>query len=242
MKRAIVLLWCMLLAFGLTACKKFDSNYGKSTPDSNAGSQTQKEEIKTPEIKSDDEIMPSYVDISLYDEENYADIYLGEDFEFDVTYDGKVIEVPSSYQKMINDGWVLPESDGYNADSQILAGRSLKVNFTNSDNKIIVAVFYNNKKSSSSLKDCAIVKLVVKENVLIQPQSQYGRFVINGINNTSAITDMIEQWGSPSHFYRVSDSKYYIDWFITEQDRRSGITVYVDILEDQIESVEFSYY
>lgn len=72
--------------------------------------------------------------------------------------------------------------------------------------------------------------------------SDYGVFWLNGISNDSAITDVVELLGSPSHFYRVSEDKYYLDFFITEIDRRSGITVYVDTANDQIDSIEFSYY
>ena len=112
----------------------------------------------------------------------------------------------------------------------------------NDYNKKITAVFYNSKKSSVSLKKCPIVKFIIKQNGLIVPESQYGQFWINGISNVSAITDTIQFLGFPSHFYRISENKYYLDWFISEEDRRSGITVYVDTAEDHVDSIEFAYY
>lgn len=244
MKKILCLLLCCASLISLAACEKFDDNYGKSSAvqktDDSALKKTS-EDIKIPEIKSDDSVMPTYFDISLYDEENYADIYLGEDFEYKITYVGSAITVPSSYKEMTKEGWTLLSSDEYNEDSQILVGKSITVEFVNEYDKKITAVFYNNKKSSTTLKKCPIVKFIIKENI-IDANAEYGQFFVNGVNNVSAITDIIERLGSPSHFYRVSENKYYLDWFITESDRRSGITIYVDTAEDHIDSIEFSYY
>ena len=57
-----------------------------------------------------------------------------------------------------------------------------------------------------------------------------------------AITDVINTLGTPSHFYKVADNNYYLDYFITKKDRRNGITVYLDPVEDLVTAVEFSYY
>ncbi len=245
MKRILSLILCFAFVLSLCACEKFDENYGKSSARPQKAEPTQseeKQEVKIPEIISDDSVMPTYLDISLYDEENYAEIYLGEDFEYQVTYVGGVLEVPSSYKKLTKNGWNVMSPDEYNEDSQILAGKSLPVDFINEYGKTVTAVFYNGKKSSNSLKKCPIVKFIIKENGLLNAESTYGQFWINGVSNVSAITDIIELLGSPSHFYCVTENKYYLDWFITESDRRSGITIYVDTAEDHIDSIEFSYY
>ena len=242
MKRILSVILCCLFVTLLCACQKFDDNYGKSSSKESTAADSVSKQIKIPEIKSDDSVMPTYIDISLYDEENYADIYLGEKFEYKVTYAGSALSVPSSYANITKEGFKLADSEEYNEDSQILAGKSLTADFVNEYNKKITAVFYNDKKSSVSLKKCPIVKFIIKENELSNPESEYGQFWINGISNVSAITDAIEYLGSPSHFYCISENKYYLDWFITQQDRRSGITVYVDTAEDTIDSIEFSYY
>lgn len=243
MKRILSMVLCCVFILGLSACEKFDENYGKSSArPEKSDEKTASEEITIPEIKSDDSVMPTYIDISLYDEENYADIYLGKNFEYNVTYVGSVLELPASYKSITKDGWSLAESAEYNEDSQILAGKSLDVELVNEYGKSLTAVFYNGKKSSVSLKKCPIVKFIIKENGLLNPESTYGQFWVNGVSNVSAITDVIELLGSPSHFYRVSENKYYLDWFITEKDRRSGITVYVDTAEDHVDAIEFSYY
>lgn len=243
MKKILCLLLCCASLISLAACEKFDDNYGKSSAvkEPIATADKTENQIKIPEIKSDDSVMPTYFDISLYDEENYSDIYLGEDFKYKITYVGSAITVPSSYKEMSKEGWTLLSSDEYNEDSQILAGKSITVEFVNEYDKKITAVFYNNKKSSTALKKCPIVKFIIKENI-IDANAEYGQFFVNGVNNVSAITDIIERLGSPSHFYCVSENKYYLDWFLTKSDRRSGITIYVDTAEDHIDSIEFSYY
>ncbi|MBR3968447.1 MAG: hypothetical protein IKJ93_02540 [Clostridia bacterium] len=242
MKKLLSLLLCFIFLFCLAGCEKFDDNYGNSSTVSSTKEDDKKKPTKIPEIKSDDEVMPTYLDISLYDEENYSDIYLGSDFEYKITYVGSSIKVPSSYKEITKDGWVLVESGEYGEDSQILAGKKITADFVNDYGKKITAVFYNAKKKSVSLKKCPIVKFVLKENEVLNSKSQYGQFWVNGISNISSINDTIEALGSPSHFYCVSENKYYLEWFLNEKDRRSRITVYVDTAEDHIEAIEFSYY
>ncbi len=243
MKRVIAIFLCCIAVALLASCSEMDPDYGKS--DTASATEQEKnpyQDIKMPEIMSDDEVMPTYFDITLYDEENYADIYLGKKFDFDVTYNGSSLNVPSSYKKMTKNGWSLVESEEYNEDSQILAGKSISVNFVDKYNKQIVAVFYNSSGSSATLKKCPIVKFIIPENLHNNDDSVYGQFWVNGVNNDSAITDIVEFLGAPSHFYNVGEGKYYLDYFITESDKRSGITIYIDTVEDSVDSIEISYY
>ena len=242
MKKILSVLLCCIFVLGLSACGEFEEGYSTDFASSAQDDAKEKVEIKIPEIKSDDAVMPSYVDISLYDEENYSDIYLGKKFKFKVTYAGSALKLPWGYDDILKEGWTLIPSDQYNEESQILAGKSIAVEFKNEYEKIITAVFYNETKSSLSLKECPIVKFIVKENGLNVKDSSYGQFWVNGVSNISAITDLTELLGSPSHFYKVSENKYYLDWFISKEDRRSGITVYVDTAEDHIDAIEFSLY
>lgn len=244
MKKLISLVLCIVFVLCLAACETMDTSSSVLSSKETAKPSAPKVEkpIKIPEIMSEDSVMPTYLDISLYDEENYADIYLGKNFEYSITYSGSEITVPTTYNKMIKNGWSLIDSAEYNEDSQIMTGKSITVDFVNQYHKKITAVFHNDKKSSTSLKKCDIVKFIVKENVINNTKSEYGQFWVNGISNESAITDMIEFLGSPSHFYKVENNKYYLDWFITEDDKRSGITVYVDTAEDSIDAIEFAYY
>ena len=76
MKKIFSIVLCCVFLFCLSACEKFDENYGKSSARPEISeNKAPNVEIKIPEIKSDDDVMPTYVDISLYDEENYADKY-----------------------------------------------------------------------------------------------------------------------------------------------------------------------
>ena len=234
---AVIVAVCLI---SLCGCTSFDKNYGTQSKPQNATSDIK--DIKIPEIKSDDEIMPTYLDISLYDEENYADIYLGEKYKYNITYCGSEIKVPSSYKEMIKKGFKVSENSEFTPDSIILAGKSAEVVFVNGYNKLLNAVFYNSGKSSVSLKKCPIVKVRVPENILNNPDSQYGQFWVNGVSNESAITDIVEYLGSPSHFYRVNENEYYLDYFLSSKDKRTGITVYVSPMEDVVNSIEISYY
>ena len=114
--------------------------------------------------------------------------------------------------------------------------------FVNEYKKQIVAVFYNPTHSSAAMEDCTIVKFIVPENLLNNPESVYGQFFVNGVSNESAITDIVEYLGAPSHFYDEGDGKYYLDYFITEKDKRCGITIYVDVNDDSIDAIEFAMY
>ena len=229
------------LVLCLTACNEPDKDYGVSQKDTSA-QQQQQSQPDIPEIKSDDEVMPTFFDISLFDEENYSDIYLGKNFEYKITYGGSELSVPSSYKEMNKKGWALCESEEYSADSQIFAGKSLRVQFVNEYDNLITAVFYNEKDTSVSLKKCPIVKLIVEENTLNVVDSKFSQFFVNGITNESAITDVIQYLGTPSHFYAVSQTQYYLDYFLTEKDKRSGITVYVNIENDCVDKIEVSMY
>lgn len=235
-----VLILVFVMLFCMSGCSIFDKDYGTSVTKENVSSK--QTNIKIPEIKSDDEVMPTYFDISLYDEENYADIYLGNDYSYKVTYSGSAIGVPSSYKDMIKAGFKFLETDEIRHDSKIMAGKSLKVSFEDPYGKQIIAVFYNKSNSFKKLTSCPIVKFLIEENSLYNPDSVYGQFWINGVSNESAITDVIECLGEPSHFYAVDSDNYYLDYFLTEKDKRSKITVYINVANDCVTGVEFSLY
>ena len=228
------------LAVCLTGCTVFDKDYGKSEPQTS--SKIQKANIKIPEIMSDDDNMPTYFDISLYDEENYADIYLGRDYEYKMTYSGGVLTLPASYKDMIKNNWSLIETDLVKPDSKIMAGKSTEVQFKDSFGKRINAVFYNKSSSSKALMSCPIVKFIVGENCIYNKESVYGQFWINGVSNESAITDVIDYLGAPSHFYAVDGENYYLDYFLTEKDKRSKIRIYINLANDCVMRTEISLY
>ena len=239
-KQSIALILTLVMIFSLSGCSIFDKDYGTSVPVGPVS--TKKANVKIPEIKSDDEVMPTYFDISLYDEENYAGIYLGKDFQYKITYSGSAIEMPSSYKDMVKTGFKFMETDKIKLDSKIMAGKSAKVSFIDSYGKQIIAVFYNKSNSIKTLISCPIVKFLVPQNFLYSPESVYGQFFVNGVSNESAITDVIECLGEPSHFYALNDNNYYLDYFLTVKDKRSKIRVYINVENDCVTGVEFSLY
>ena len=73
--KLLSILLCITFLLSLTACSKADKKYGVENVDSSAKGSS------LPEISSLDNNMPKYFDISRYDEENYAEIYLGKKYE-----------------------------------------------------------------------------------------------------------------------------------------------------------------
>lgn len=247
LKKFVVIYVVLTLCAGICGCSKADKDYGVSDE-----TQVPSEPVKTvvdpeyvyPNIMSDDAVMPKFIDISLYDEENYADIYLGDKFELNAVYDGVNIKLPITYREIKKLGWQLAENGEYDVNSLILAGKTIKAELKNKNGKEITAYFYNTEDSSVRLKKCNIVKLKIEENSFYEADEadEHGAFNINGITNDMVMTDIINIMGAPSHFYHEGDNEYYLDYFVSKDDRRNGITVYVDIDDDSITAIEFSMY
>ena len=230
----------ILSCVSLVGCSEVDNNYGVESEiekDEDSAS-----EFEIPEIKSSDKVMPTYLDISLYDEENYSSVYLGSKYKYRITYAGSNLSLPTDYKTFVKEGWQFAEGTEYDEKTLVLAGEKLEVTFVNEYDNIIDVVFYNSGKSSASIKKCDIVKFIIKENYLNIEDSKYGQFWVNGVGNGSAITDVIERLGAPSHFLSVSDTEYHLDYFISKDDKRSGIMVNIDPLNDTVNSIEISYY
>ena len=138
----------------------------------------------------------------------------------------------------------MAENGEYDVNSLILAGKTIKAELKNKNGKEITAYFYNTEDSSVRLKKCNIVKLKIEENSFYEADEadEHGAFNINGITNDMVMTDIINIMGAPSHFYHEGDNEYYLDYFVSKDDRRNGITVYVDIDDDSITAIEFSMY
>ncbi len=222
----------------LVGCSPVDTSSGEE----NESKSDKYEDVSVPEITSEDSVMPTFFDISHYNVENYAEIYLGKDFNLKATYAGSEIEVPTTYKKMVAKGFSIPETNEYSEKSIVLAGKNLKADFVNEYGNKITAVFHNSSNSSVELKKCKIVKFIIAGNSLLSEDSKYGQFFVNGVTNGSAITDVIEYLGAPSHFYCEGNGQYYLDYFVSKEDMRSGITVYIDTNEDNVTAIEFSNY
>ena len=75
-KKVISLLLCLLLMFSFAGCSDMDPNYGESDKNETSQSKPKKSNFdENDKIMSSDRVMSNFFDISLFDEENYADIY-----------------------------------------------------------------------------------------------------------------------------------------------------------------------
>lgn len=244
-KRSFALIVSLILIFGLCACSKIDPNYGVSESTSDAlkstESKTDNDETEDEVIFSSDRVMSTFFDISLFDEENYSEVYLGKKFKIDGVYGGKNLPVPATLEDLAKIGWVLAEGNEYNENSLVFSYETIDVVFSNESGLKVKAQCYNSSRSSVKLSECYVVKFRI-ENDFYVDSNNYTPFNVNGITNTMAVTDVIDTLGTPSHFYAVSENSYYLDYFISKRDRRNGITVYINPIDDTVTSVEFSFY
>lgn len=238
MKKVISLILAGLILLSFSACSKADNQYGVKDEETENTGNTKTE---LPEIMTLDQKMSNYFDISVFDEENYSDIYLGKKFKFDASFDGSPLNVPEVMEYLINDGWKLAEGSDYDENSLVFAKETVYVTFVNDNGAKLSALFYNSSNSSVKLLKCKIVKFRIENNYFQNP-NDYDEFNVNGITNTTAVTDIIDVLGTPSHFYEVSDDNYYFDYFISKSDRRNKIRTFVNLTEDCITAIEFSYY
>ncbi len=235
---AVMAFIIILLSF--SACSPIDKNYGVSEVQKAEDIEDSVSEQER-KIMSSDRVMSKYFDISLFDEENYADIYLGKKFKINATYAGYKLDVPTDIESMKEIGWELAQGNTYDSNSLVFAYETIDAVMTDENGLKVAVQFYNSSRSSVKLSECKIVKFRI-ENDFYKNHNKYNHFTVNGINNKMAITDIITILGTPSHFYKVSDSCYYLDYFITKKDRRNGITVYINPQDDSITAIEFSYY
>lgn len=234
LKAFAFLLAAVLVCGTLTSCSEVDDQYGVESEPSESVSESTNE---IPTIRSTDKVMPLYFDISRYDEENDADIYLGKKYEFKFTYAGDELELPLSCKELTKKGWEIL-GDAPTPDTVVKSGETVEVLFSNEYQKQLKCVFKNNSNSSLKLKKCDLVRVVVAENVLLNSESTYGQFWLNGVTNHSAVTDVVEYLGAPSHFYAVSENEYYFDYYLSKEDKHSGITVHIDVGEDSVTAIE----
>ncbi|MBO5357798.1 MAG: hypothetical protein J6A78_00565 [Clostridia bacterium] len=236
LKKLLSLFLAVALVASLAACAVIpESNNDLSKPD-NADDTGSYNEL--PDIVSLDKKMANYFDISLFDEENYSDIYLGKKFKFDITYNDKKLTVPTTLDKLAEKEFVIQQGSEYDKNSYIFAKETVTLKF-NDANSAFTALFYNSSNSSVRLNKCNIAKIRLENN---QNTKIIVHFNVNGIDNYSTVTDVITILGTPSHFYATTEDTYYFDYFLHKSDRRNKIRVFVDITNDCVTAVEVSYY
>ncbi len=240
-KNILVVLLSVISLFSLASCSKVDPDYGVESSASQKTVSKEETVEEVPKIMSMDQVMPLYFDISDFDEEDYSEIYLGEDFKINAKINGQVIPVPTKISDMEALGWTVDKSTEYEKNSLIRPGRIAEIIFKDKKGNVLKAESYNSSTKSVKFYDCSITKFRI-DNKFYSNSKKYCKFNINGINNQMAVTDVVNILGTPSHFHAHSKNNYYLDYFISEDDRRNGITVCVNPADDIITAVEFSYY
>ncbi len=226
----------IILLCGLCSCTVApESNIDLSNGDKAENTNSYNE---LPDIVSLDKKMANYFDISLFDEENYSNIYLGKKFKFDVTYNDKKLTVPTTIEKLAEKEFVIQEGSEYDSNSYIFAKETITLKFADA-NSSFNALFYNSSNSSTRLNKCNIAKIRLENSLNTR---NIVHFNVNGIDNYSTVTDVITTLGTPSHFYATTETTYYFDYFISKADRRNKIRVFVDLEDDYVLAVEISYY
>ncbi|MBR3908664.1 MAG: hypothetical protein IKJ50_02980, partial [Clostridia bacterium] len=179
--------------------------------------------------------------ISRYDEENYAEIYLGKKYEIKANFDNTLFTLPTNLENLALSGWELAKGSDYDDKSLIFAKETVELILKNSDGAKIKALFYNSSNSSVRLAECDIVKLRFDNNFSGKGKD-YNAFDVNGVTNTSVVTDVVGTLGAPSHFYKKTEKTYYFDYFLHKRDRRNKIRVYLNLEKDEVTAVEVSKY
>lgn len=235
---ALIISLALLLSF--SGCAKPDNNFGVEEKITDKIDNLDTSSVSN-KITSLDSMMSKYFDITLFDEENYSNIYLGSKFKLSAKYNGTKFTFPCRLNTLERKGWELVDGSDYNENSLIYAKETAELIFSDKYSNKITVLFFNPLNTSVRLSECNAVKFRIK-NDYVSDKENYSKFNINGITNTSVVTDIFEILGTPSHFYKKSENSYYFDYFYEESDRRNKIRIYVNLNYDIITEIEFSNY
>ncbi len=235
-KNFLALTLSILMVLGLACCTAIPNDDSYQSSPENTDSKSSYNEL--PDIITLDKKMANYFDISLFDEENYSNIYLGKKFKFNVTYNDKKLNVPTTLDELAKSDFVIQQGSEYDANSYIFAKETVTLKFADA-NSSFTALFYNSSNTSKRLNKCKIAKIRLDNN---HNTRNIIHFNVNGVDNFSTINDVITLLGTPSHFYAITDDAYYFDYFIQKSDRRNKIRIFVDLVNDNVTAVEISYY
>lgn len=244
MKKFFRTTFLLFLSIGLvflSACNPVEDSMGTPT----------EEEIETPKYKykdvvplsipSDDRVMSVFFDITYYNVENYAEIYLGKDYKITGEFDGIKLTAPSDYSTLIKGGFVLDDKNDFSDKSIVYAGDKHTLTFKSPNGYTLDAVFYNDQAQSKKLSECILVKYECK-NDSTDPNTIKSLLSVNGISFSSSLSEVITKLGYPSHFHKENDNLYSLDYFLDKDDLRNRITVFAYPAEDSVTSISFCKY
>ncbi len=241
MKKSISRLFILVLVLTLTvltACSEVDTSSSETASKKNSVDTGYKyKDVIPPEISSDDRVMSAFIDISLYNVENYAEIYLGKDFKINAVFDGITIKAPADFKFLTDNGFTVADNQAYNGKSLLYAGDKEYITFKSPSGNLLNALFYNDSAKSKAVEDCILVKYECQSNF-----ENNEHLSVNGVSRSSALSEVITKLGYPSHFHKENDGQYSLDYFLDKKDLRNRITIYANTDEDTVTSVSFSDY
>ena len=137
LRKLLTLLLAILMLLTVCACgeavdmETTTDDSKTSQVNSSAKEAKEAESEDGPPIMSSDRVMSKYFDISVFDEENYADIYLGKKFDIDCTYAEDVFEVPTTIDKMKELGWDFCKGNAYDENSLVFSYETIETTLQN---------------------------------------------------------------------------------------------------------------
>ena len=118
--KPISLIIVMILILSFSGCAKPDNNFGVEEKKADEADIIEVES-QPHKITSLDSMMSKYFDITLFDEENYSNIYLGSKFKLVAKYNGSKFTFPCRLDILERKGWELVDGSDYNKNSLIYA-------------------------------------------------------------------------------------------------------------------------
>ena len=181
---------------------------------------------------SSDRVMSKYFDISLFDEENYSDVYLGKKFEINAVFGDFNFEVPVKIDRLEEQGWRLADGNEYDKNSLVFAYETIDATITNDLGHIIAIQFYNSSRSSVKLSECYIVKFRIENDFYTNPQ---------GYNEFNKILQIAEQLPKV-RFYGYTKSAEVLEQVYDEEGKvRKGLPKNLHINNSLGTSIEGNY-
>ena len=240
LSKFLSVLIAIMMISGLAACKNAETSSTNSSSDNGNSSLYKYKNVVPPEISSDDRVMSVFFDISYYNVENYAEIYLGKKFKIVAEFDGIEISAPSDFKTLTDKGFTVAEGT-FEGDSIIYAGDKQVITFKSPGGHLLSAEFYNGSAKSKKISECSLVKYSSQSDP-DDADSINEYLSVNGISALSSLSEVITKLGYPSHFHKENNDLYSLDYFLDKNDLRNRITIFANPEEDVITSVSFCDY
>lgn len=130
--------------------------------------------------------------------------------EFTFEFDGKIYQLPASYETFVNNGWTIKNSSYAAGDDYVVAGYSHVDAYLSNGSVEIYADFVNMSGNARKITDCDVGGITVKGNKNLSLN------VAGGLSLTSTKEEIETAYGAPSNSYISDDSSsltYQVDTY-----------------------------